>query len=91
MKVMNTTITGIITDIYTFYTEGFQNMRLGKRLWLLIGLKFLIMFGILKLFFFPNVLSEHFKNDAERSGFVSEHLLHNAETHTIQGEQPWKQ
>ncbi len=75
MKAMNTTITCIITNIYTFYSEGFKGMRLGKRLWMLIGLKLLIMFGILKLFFFPNVLSEYFKNDAERSEFVSEHLL----------------
>jgi hypothetical protein len=92
MKAMNTTITGMITNVYTFYSEGFKGMRLGKRLWMLIGVKLLIMFGVLKLFFFPNVLSEHFKNDAERSDFVSEQLLrHSAKSHNIQGEQPWKQ
>lgn len=91
MKAMTTTITDIITEIWAFYKEGFKTMRLGRRLWLLIGVKLLIMFGILKLFLFPEVLTEHCRSDAERSDFVSGHLIRSGKTQNHQGEQTWKQ
>jgi hypothetical protein len=61
-------------------------MRLGKKLWLLIGLKLLIMFGLLKLFLFPDVLSEGLNSDSARSDFVSKRLLQNANEQTPKGE-----
>ena len=46
-------------------------MTLGRTLWLIIGLKLLIMFGVLKLFFFPSYL----QGTAEEKGeHVSEQL-----------------
>ena len=44
--------------IFNFYLEGFRQMTLGKTLWTIILIKLFIMFFILKLFFFPSVLSE---------------------------------
>ncbi|HHH19068.1 MAG TPA: DUF4492 domain-containing protein, partial [Campylobacterales bacterium] len=39
----------------------------------IIGIKFLNFFAIMKWLFFPNYLNENFKNDQERS----EHVLNN--------------
>jgi hypothetical protein len=68
------TMTGNIATILKFYGDGFRNMRLGKRLWLLIIVKLLILFGVMKLFFFPDVLQTNFNSDAERSLHVLNHL-----------------
>ena len=40
------------------YTDGFRNMRVVRQLWALIILKLLIMFAILKVFFFPDVVKD---------------------------------
>ncbi len=63
-----------IKAILSFYTEGFANMKLGKRLWLIIAIKLLILFGVIKWFFFPNYLEENFDNDTQRSYYILEQL-----------------
>lgn len=68
MKLIN-----IVGEIVSFYLKGFKGMRIGKTLWVIIGIKFLIFFVIMKWLFFPNYLNENFKNDQERS----EHVLNN--------------
>jgi len=57
--------------IISFYVEGFRSMRLGRTLWAIIVIKLLIMFGILKIFFFPDYLHENFTTDMERADHVS--------------------
>jgi hypothetical protein len=64
----------IIRNIYQFYYQGFKSMTVGKRLWAIIIIKLLIMFLILKLFFFPNYLKTNFETDEERSDHVIEQL-----------------
>jgi hypothetical protein len=49
-------------------------MTIGKRLWLIILIKLFVMFAILKIFFFPNVLKKNFKTDEERGNYVIEQL-----------------
>ena len=49
-------------------------MTLGKTLWAIILIKLFIMFVILKIFFFPNILKREFKTDEERSNHVIEQL-----------------
>ena len=66
-------IRGII-NIINFYVDGFKNLKVGKKLWALIGLKLFIMFFILKTFLFPNVLKEDFTTDEQRSLHVMEQL-----------------
>lgn len=61
--------------IVSFYINGFKNMRVGKELWVLISLKLLILFGIMKLFFFPNYLKAEYENDTQRSMHVLEQLI----------------
>lgn len=60
--------------IISFYVEGFRRMRLGRTLWAIILIKLLIMFGVLKLFFFPDYLHDNFTNDEERADHVSANL-----------------
>lgn len=65
----------IIKRIFNFYVEGFRSMTVGKSLWLLILIKLFIMFAILKLFFFPDLLSSNFDNDNDRARHVRSELL----------------
>lgn len=65
----------LLKKIYFFYADGFKNMsRSGKRLWLIIILKLLIMFGIFKIFFFKNYLNERYDTEAEKIEHISDEL-----------------
>ncbi|MBQ7350386.1 MAG: DUF4492 domain-containing protein [Bacteroides sp.] len=46
-----------IISIWNFYMEGFRNMTWGRTLWWLILLKVVILFLVLRMFFFKPVLS----------------------------------
>ena len=63
---------GWAVRIVRFYVEGFRSMTLGRTLWAVILLKLFIMFAVLKLFFFPDLLAG--KSDAERADQVLEEL-----------------
>ena len=64
----------VSSRVFGFYRDGFKQMTLGKTLWKIILIKLLIMFAVLKLFFFPNYLSTNFETDEERAGYVLEQL-----------------
>jgi hypothetical protein len=64
----------IIRSIYLFYSEGFRSMTIGKKLWAIVIIKLIVLFLIMKLFFFPNFLKTNFRTDAERSSHVIEQL-----------------
>ena len=61
--------------IWRFYMEGFRNMTLGKTLWAIILIKLFIMFFILRLFFFPNILQQKYDTDEESANQVIENLI----------------
>ncbi len=65
----------IIKNITHFYIDGFKNMKVGKRLWLIVAFKFFIFFVILKIFFFPDILKTKFTNDTQRANYVMGNLL----------------
>ena len=46
-----------ILNIWNFYRDGFKNMTWGKPLWMLIFLKIIVLFLVLRLFFFEPVLA----------------------------------
>ena len=48
----------VFRKIYSFYRDGFAGMTLGRSLWAIILVKLAVMFLVLKLFFFPNVVEE---------------------------------
>jgi len=63
-----------ISDFFKMYVEGFKNLTWGKPLWILIFVKLFIMFGILKVFFFPNLLNSKFSTDKEKIEHVTKEL-----------------
>jgi len=60
--------------IFYFYYDGFRSMTVGKKLWVIILIKLFIMFVILKLFFFPDILKKNFSSDKERGDYVLDQL-----------------
>jgi len=64
----------VLKNIYQFYYQGFKSMTVGKKLWTIIIIKLIILFAVLKLFFFPDFLKTNFKTDEERSNHVIEQL-----------------
>lgn len=58
-----------------FYIDGFRSMTVGKRLWVIIIIKLIVIFGVLKLFFFPDVLSSRYDSDSERAAAVRRELV----------------
>lgn len=65
----------MVRKIFSFYVTGFRNMTWGRKLWGIILIKLFIMFAILKLFFFPDILQKNFESDEERSNHVLEQLI----------------
>jgi len=63
-----------IQNIFQFYYQGFKSMTLGRKLWVIILLKLIVLFLVLRLFFFPNYLKSNFKTDEQRSNHVIEQL-----------------
>jgi hypothetical protein len=49
-------------------------MTVGKKLWIIILIKLFILFFVLRLFFFPDLLKKNFSNDKERGDYVIEQL-----------------
>ncbi|MDE7145411.1 MAG: DUF4492 domain-containing protein, partial [Duncaniella sp.] len=49
-------IAGLPQRIFRFYMDGFRSMTIGKKLWILIIIKLIIIFCVFKLFFFPDIL-----------------------------------
>lgn len=64
----------MLKKVFRFYYEGFKNMKVGKKLWLIIFAKLFIMFFILKIFFFKNFLNHRFSSDKEKSEYVLDEL-----------------
>ncbi len=59
---------------FFLYYDGFRSMTVGKKLWLIIFIKLFIIFAVLKLFFFPDLLKKNFSSDEERGNYVIEQL-----------------
>ena len=71
-----------LTAIFRFYRDGFRSMTLGRTLWAIIAVKLFIMFAILKLFFFPNLLNSRFQTSEEKGNFVAEQLISSSTTNS---------
>lgn len=62
----------LLKRVVRFYSDGFRSMTVGRTLWAIILLKLFIMFAILKVFFFPDLLAG--KSPAEKADYVMENL-----------------
>ena len=74
MKKTGGSLKNVLYRIYCFYRDGFNNMVLGRTLWKIIIIKLIIIFGLLKLFFFPNFLKTNFQTDKQRAEYVLEQI-----------------
>ncbi|MFI3263008.1 MAG: DUF4492 domain-containing protein [Rikenellaceae bacterium] len=61
----------ILKRILYFYIDGFRDMKVGKKLWLLIAIKLFIMFVVLKLFFFRSKTPD-FNSSSEEAIYYRE-------------------
>ncbi|MBD5344594.1 MAG: DUF4492 domain-containing protein [Bacteroides sp.] len=61
--------------IFRFYVEGFRSMTVGRSLWAIILIKLFILFAVMKLFFFPDILSRDYSTDEERAAAVRNTLI----------------
>lgn len=64
----------MIGKAFRFYYNGFREMTWGRKLWRIILIKLFIMFAILRLFFFPDILKRDFSSDEERGQHVLEQI-----------------
>ncbi len=64
----------ILLKVWRFYRDGFRSMTVGRTLWAIILIKLFVMFFVLRLFFFPNILQRDYDNDEERANHVIENL-----------------
>jgi len=72
----------MIFRFFNLYIDGFRNLpSWGKKLWIIILIKLFIMFAILRIFFFPDILKERFDNDRQRSEFVLDQLINSPNNH----------
>ncbi len=61
---------GFIRKTISMYVDGFRSMTVGRKLWILIIAKLVLFFLVLKLFFFPDILSTNFDTDEQRADAV---------------------
>lgn len=66
---------------FTFYADGFREMKLGKILWAIIAIKLFIMFAILKVFFFPDTTSlQSKKMHMDEKEYIAQELIERMDT-----------
>lgn len=63
----------VFNRILQFYVTGFREMKVGKKLWLIILIKLFIMFAVLKLFFFQSKTPD-FEDNSQEATFYREQL-----------------
>ena len=63
-----------IKNAYWLYRDGFAQMTIGRTLWKVIIIKLIVIFAMLKLFFFPDFLKKH-STDGDKAGLVSSELV----------------
>ena len=63
-----------LKDIFNTYADGFRNMTIGRTLWALIIVKLILLFLVVKLFFFPDILKRDYESDYERAAAVRHNL-----------------
>lgn len=62
----------LLYKTFRLYVDGFRSMTIGKVLWTVILIKLFVMFFVLKLFFFPDVLGQ--KAAGDKASYVAGEL-----------------
>ena len=63
-----------LNKIVSLYVDGFRNMTIGRSLWALIIIKCVLIFAVVKVIFFPDVLEQNYSDDESRAAAVREAL-----------------
>lgn len=64
----------MIYRVVDLYVDGFRHLTWGKSLWIVILVKLLIIFAILKIFFFPDYIATH-RGKNNSADFVGKQVL----------------
>ena len=64
----------ILYKVYRLYADGFRSMTVGKVLWTVIIIKLFVIFFVLRLFFFPDVLRQK-AGDGDKASYVAGELI----------------
>ena len=67
----------LFSRVIDLYVDGFRHMTIGRTLWAVIIVKLIIIFGVLKLFFFPNDIGTHAEKGQE-ADFVAGEVMKKA-------------
>jgi hypothetical protein len=77
---MKVPLSELSSKVFLFYLDGFRNMSAwGKKVWIIILIKLFIIFLILKVFFFPDILKRDYENDGQRSEYILDQLTKSSE------------
>ena len=68
-------LAAVFRNVYGFFRDGFREMTVGRSLWAVALIKLFIMFGILRVFFFPNFLNKNFDTEQEKADHVINELI----------------
>jgi len=69
---------GFFIRIFRFYRDGFRNLSdWGRNVWIIILIKLFVIFFLLRLLFFPDLLKKNFSSDPERGDYIRDHLINN--------------
>ncbi|MDR1816790.1 MAG: DUF4492 domain-containing protein [Puniceicoccales bacterium] len=60
------------------FADGFRAMTLGRTLWVLVAVKLVVLFALIKPVFFRDELGRHAKTPAQKSAFVAQSLAQRA-------------
>ncbi len=63
----------IVRRVWNFYRDGFRGMDTGRVLWIVVLVKLFIIFIVLKIFFFPDILRER-AGAGHEADYVSEQI-----------------
>lgn len=61
--------------VFMFYRDGFREMTVGRKLWTIILVKLFVLFAVVKVLFFPDLLKRDYDTDGQRSEAVRTSLL----------------
>jgi TM2 domain-containing membrane protein YozV len=78
-----------LRQVWLLYADGFRRMTLGRTLWFIILLKLFILFGVLKLFFFPDYLSLHASSAAGKGSYVGRQLIERSAPAQAEAQPEW--
>ncbi|EDM23357.1 DUF4492 domain-containing protein [Caminibacter mediatlanticus TB-2] len=66
----------MLKRILFFYIDGFKNLSdLGRKLWVIIIIKLVVIFVVLKVFFFPTLKSQIKEEDKLKDLYIKQQTI----------------